>query len=768
MEDMTRLSETVATTFDGLTHDLETFSLSAAITLGDARAPITQEQTPERLAVVNAYLQHLFESHGLLRAIFVTDTDGRVVYDNDSNSFGLDLSDRPYIQALQAGATEYWSDGFPGSQTGAMVVAHSRAIVDPEGVTTGYLIVAVRTEALASRLPEGLADKGHISVIDGTGKLILRIPEDPRVPLGTDVSEWSGLEAARTKGGLTVQNQAISFAPQDQYGAFIPMSKLGWVVGVTLPSGEVEGATTGLFLRDIVGLGAIILVGFAAMWVFASQTVKPLSRLTEVAGSISRGDAPQNPALVNTGNAEVSLLADSMAQMYQAIRDREEQLRLRNQTIEAIERFGESLASELNLEKAVHAIVDAGAELVAADAVQFFYRGADLDDRYTAVAGPNPSLALAKDASIVRDILTGDAAQNSKAISLKDTNGDAPTAGSLLGIPVRERGGEIQGAIILLKAEAGSFTDYHRWLVEGLARWASIVLENASLYAQSQALVEELAQSNQAKNEFLGIVSHELRTPITTIYGGTLLLRLRRDSLPKEAFDDMIVSVSEEAERLHHLVQDLLMIARSEAELTVEPRLVSVPDVLQTSIADFSAIRNRPITVAIEPGLPPAFADTTFLRQVVNNLLSNADKYSPSGEPVNIEVGMEDGHIAVRVEDNGPGVAEPDLSQIFDSFYRSRDAVDKASGSGLGLTVCKRLIEALGGGIWAVNRAQGGLEVGFTLKIAAHLELEHAASDITSSTPAASNGVKVIPDGESASPGITQSDSLATTAEPTD
>ena len=103
-----------------------------------------------------------------------------------------------------------------------------------------------------------------------------------------------------------------------------------------------------------------------------------------------------------------------------------------------------------------------------------------------------------------------------------------------------------------------------RRLAEGLARWACIVLENATLYAQSQDLIGKLEKSNEAKNEFLGIVSHELRTPITTIYGGTLLLRLRRESLPEQAFNDMIVSISEEAERLHHLVQDLLMIARTE------------------------------------------------------------------------------------------------------------------------------------------------------------------------------------------------------------
>jgi hypothetical protein len=300
LEDMERVTETVAASFDGLSHDLESFSLSTAITLGDARASITQQETPERLAAVNGYLQHLFESHGLLRAIFVTDTDGRVVYDNTSDSLGVDLSDRDYIQALQAGAAEYWSDGFPGAQTGFMVVAHSRAIVDPDGVTTGYLVVAFRTEALAARIPEGVADEGHISIIDGAGTLILRIPGDTGAPIGTGVADWPGLSQARSKDGLLVRDEAMPLGPEDRYGALIPMSNLGWVVGYTLPPGDVEGAPTDLFLRDVVALGAIVLIAFVAMWVFASQTVQPLSRLTEVAGSISRGDAPPEPELVQS------------------------------------------------------------------------------------------------------------------------------------------------------------------------------------------------------------------------------------------------------------------------------------------------------------------------------------------------------------------------------------------------------------------------------------------------------------------------------------
>src|SRR5690606_18920902 len=135
MEDMQRVSQTVAASFNGLTHDLESFALSTAITLGDSNLAISQDVPDEAVESVNAFLVHLYESHGLLRVIFVTDPEGRVVFDQRSMSRPADVSERPYIQAPQSGATEFWSAGCPGSSSGETLLAYSRAIINPEGET---------------------------------------------------------------------------------------------------------------------------------------------------------------------------------------------------------------------------------------------------------------------------------------------------------------------------------------------------------------------------------------------------------------------------------------------------------------------------------------------------------------------------------------------------------------------------------------------------------------------------------------------------------
>jgi two-component system sensor histidine kinase KdpD len=122
--------------------------------------------------------------------------------------------------------------------------------------------------------------------------------------------------------------------------------------------------------------------------------------------------------------------------------------------------------------------------------------------------------------------------------------------------------------------------------------------------------------------------------------------------------------------------------------------------------------------VRIADDLPAVSAEPSYLVHVVYNLISNADKYAPEGQPIEIEAVSEDAEVVLRVMDRGPGVAPDQLDQIFDSFYRTKDATERASGKGLGLTVCKRLVEALSGRIWAQNRLGGGLEVTVVLEVA--------------------------------------------------
>jgi two-component system sensor histidine kinase KdpD len=109
---------------------------------------------------------------------------------------------------------------------------------------------------------------------------------------------------------------------------------------------------------------------------------------------------------------------------------------------------------------------------------------------------------------------------------------------------------------------------------------------------------------------------------------------------------------------------------------------------------------------------------------VLTNLLTNADKYSPAEEPIEVQVRNEGELVSVSVSDHGPGVPPDEIDRIFESFYRSAQTSGTSPGHGLGLTVCRRLVEKMGGTIGAVNRPEGGLRVTFTMPVAAPVATE--------------------------------------------
>lgn len=218
------------------------------------------------------------------------------------------------------------------------------------------------------------------------------------------------------------------------------------------------------------------------------------------------------------------------------------------------------------------------------------------------------------------------------------------------------------------------------------------------------------------REAFLSLLSHELRTPITAIYGGASVLGRSDANLDPETRSEILKDVVEEANRLERLVEDLLVLARLDegVEVGEEPALLQhlVPAVINRDWPDGSGL---PIRVGADAGLPPVKGDETSIQQVVHNLVSNAAKYSPAGSVVEVRVEGGDGEVLVRVLDRGRGLSEAEASHVFEPFYRSEAAQRMAGGAGIGLFVCRRLVEAMGGRIWAEPRAGGGSEFAFAL-----------------------------------------------------
>lgn len=234
-----------------------------------------------------------------------------------------------------------------------------------------------------------------------------------------------------------------------------------------------------------------------------------------------------------------------------------------------------------------------------------------------------------------------------------------------------------------------------------------------------RATAAALAASSAVKDEFLGLVSHELRTPVTTIFGNARLLRDRGARLDRDDRDSMIRDIADDSERLVGIIENLLLLTRLDTGSHVEAEPQVLAHVVRKQIDGYrSRHPARRITLRREPRHIIVESDRGYLEMVLENLLSNADKYSPPETTIEVAVRTRGADACVLVLDRGIGIDEAEADEIFAAFYRAGAVRGQGNGVGIGLAVCKRVIEAQGGRIWARPRAGGGSEVGFLLPLA--------------------------------------------------
>jgi signal transduction histidine kinase len=183
----------------------------------------------------------------------------------------------------------------------------------------------------------------------------------------------------------------------------------------------------------------------------------------------------------------------------------------------------------------------------------------------------------------------------------------------------------------------------------------------------------------------------------------------------------MLLIMNQQVNGLDRLVRDVLNTTRIESgELVLHPEPISALPVVQQVVEQMRARAiKRPLKLPTKPGLPLVSADRDRVAEVLANLLDNADKYSPPGREVVVDARADQTEVTLSVRDSGPGLPVDDLERVFDKFYRADNGdAQTAYGYGLGLYICRRLVEAHGGRIWAENHPHGGAVFSFTLPVA--------------------------------------------------
>src|SRR5215213_4635455 len=316
-------------------------------------------------------------------------------------------------------------------------------------------------------------------------------------------------------------------------------------------------------------------------------------------------------------------------------------------------------------------------------------------------------------------------------------------AASYLGVPIPV-GDEIIGVLSVQSTEhENRFNESDQRLLSTIAASVGVALNNATLFEdvklakmEAEAATNAAEKANEAKSAFLSTVSHELRTPLTSVLGFAKIIRKRLDEIifpsvdksdPKtqktisQISENLNVVVSE-GERLTHLINDVLDLAKIEAgkmEWNVEE--VFLAEVAERAISATTSLfdqKSLKLEKRIANDLPVILADRDKLIQVIINLISNAVKFTNSGS-VTCSVIKKKNELVVSIADSGIGISPEDHAAVFEQFKQvgGDTLTDKPKGTGLGLPICKEIIEHHGGRIWLESEVGKGSTFSFALPV---------------------------------------------------
>ena len=296
-----------------------------------------------------------------------------------------------------------------------------------------------------------------------------------------------------------------------------------------------------------------------------------------------------------------------------------------------------------------------------------------------------------------------------------------------LGLPMMVHG-RCVGGLVFGRFGGPSYPPEHIRLAEFVAWHVGQLLENRRM-ARRIATLEAQRELARMQDEFISTISHELRTPLGFIKGYVTTLMRKDTTWEPETRMEFLQIVDEEADRLRELIDNLLDSSRLETgTLGMSREPVMIGTLIRDSASrTMSAFPEMQLHVELPNDLPSVYVDPTRISQVIDNLLSNATKYAPSA-PVTIRSHTFDTVVRIEVEDSGPGIAAQHVPHLFERFYRVPEQNSNVRGTGLGLYICRKIVEAHNGEIGVESQEGSGTRIFFTLPVIATQpipEVEH-------------------------------------------
>ncbi|MGA7616537.1 MAG: GAF domain-containing sensor histidine kinase [Thermoanaerobaculia bacterium] len=376
-------------------------------------------------------------------------------------------------------------------------------------------------------------------------------------------------------------------------------------------------------------------------------------------------------------------------------------LREGNADLRAINRIGTMITSTLDLSSLFSLLAKESRQVLKWDS--FFIATRDQDrEKLNLVFVSGAGVQLAQRSIPFGAGLTGRAIQTGEMVHYerdeRDTTlGDDELRGirrsrSMVVAPMRV-GDEVIGAISVQSFQPDAYGGHQMQVLQTIAAQAAIAIRNAQLF-------ESEAQARAERDEFLGLVTHEIKNPLTSIRGFSEIAEdAVRNGRTEEAADSLAV-IRSEARRILRLAEDLLDASKMAAgKFSFKAEEVQLPEIVSQIAERYRTTSSRVIRLETSERFPMIRGDSTRLAQIVENLVSNAVKYSPEQTPVTISLDYDEASVRLTVKDQGNGIPPEKLPLIFERFYRIEDSGHEVKGTGLGLYITREIVRMHGGRI---------------------------------------------------------------------
>jgi signal transduction histidine kinase/CheY-like chemotaxis protein len=469
---------------------------------------------------------------------------------------------------------------------------------------------------------------------------------------------------------------------------------------------------------------------------FRSTMGAPMIFEDEVVGALSVWRNEVSPfdereMAIASGFAGQAAMAVNGVKLVQELEARRVELARKVWELEALREVGEAVSSSLDVDDVLATVVMHAVELSATDGgsiMEYSDRLGCFMVRSVYQTDPRVVQQLRTIRIHLDESLVGRAAREKRPLAVEDLGTIELDphlrilfeAGwrSLAAVPML-REDQIVGCLIVRRKQVGGFSQDTLRMLETLATQSALALLNAQLYRELKEQSLELQEASRHKSEFLASMSHELRTPLNAVLGFSEVLLERMFGEINERQEEYLRDIYSSGRHLLELLNEILDLSKVEAgRMQLEYSefdLRAFLDDAASMLRERALAHGIQLSVDVGTDVGTVYSDELRLKQVVLNLLTNAVKFTPDGGSVTIWAQRHGSQIEITVTDTGIGIAEADRERIFESFQQGGRGPSREEGTGLGLTLSRRIVELFGGRMWLESEVGRGSKFGFSL-----------------------------------------------------